>query len=166
MRRIPLTAVRACATLLLVGCQSTLASTLASDPPPPPAPSLSFEVAGPSQIDTQGSYSWEAIAFGGSGAYQYRWEVSRQPGQTAATATQRQLSLLVAETDGDLSLKVTVTSGDQVEPSHGSIPGHARRPSERGGRAVDAGWPSRSALDRPPVGSGCRTSADGAAPSC
>jgi hypothetical protein len=110
MRRIPLSAVRACATLLLVGCQSPGIS----DPPPPPVPPLSFEMAGPSQIDTPGSYSWEAFAFGGSGAFQYQWEVTRQPGQPATTATQRRLSLRVAQPEGDFSLKVTVTSGNQV----------------------------------------------------
>ena len=115
MRRIPLLAFSTSATLLLVGCQSPVAVPVHSTPPPPPAaPSLSFEIAGPSQIDTQGSYSWEAFAFGGSGAYQYRWEVTRQPGQPATTATQRKLSLLVAQPDGDFSVKVTVTSGNQI----------------------------------------------------
>jgi len=114
MRRFPLSALHAwtaCA-VLLVGCQSAVAPVQPT-PPPPPAQSLSFEISGPSQIDGSGSFSWEAIAFGGSGEYQYLWEVTRQAGQQIATSTGRKLSLVVTDTDGDLVLRLTVTSGDQ-----------------------------------------------------
>lgn len=120
MSRFPLVALRGCVTsaVLLVGCQSPVAPLQRQ---PPPTPSLSFEISGPSRIDANGSFSWQAIAFGGSGVYQYRWEVTRQAGTQAAATTQpytatveRQLSLLVTRPDGNMLLRVTVTSGNQV----------------------------------------------------
>jgi len=116
MGRFPLPALCACAScaVLLVGCQSPVAPV----PPPPPvqqAQSLSFEIAGPSQIDTNGLVTWEVFAFGGSGEYQYLWEVTGQAGQQIiTTATERKLSLLITQADGDMSVKVTVTSGNQT----------------------------------------------------
>lgn len=118
MRRFPLPALRACTTcaVLLVGCQSTVAPDQATPPPPPAQPSLSFQIGGPSRIDAKGPFSWEAFAFGGSGEYQYRWEVTRQAGQQPTTTTiERKLSLLVTHTDGDIGLRVTVTSGTQTK---------------------------------------------------
>ena len=122
MLRFPLHALRACTcAMLLVGCQSAVAPT---PPPPPPAPwlpSLSVEVSGPFRIDAIGSFSWEVFAFGGDGEYHYRWEVTRQAGQQLAaqqpipTTTGRTLSLLVTDTDGDLLLRLTVTSGRETQ---------------------------------------------------
>ena len=122
MRRFPLHALRACTcAMLLVGCQSAVAPT---PPPPPPAPwlpSLSVEVSGPFRIDAIGSFSWEVFAFGGDGEYHYRWEVTRQAGQQLAaqqpipTTTGRTLSLLVTDTDRDLLLTLTVTSGRETQ---------------------------------------------------
>src|SRR5213075_1777043 len=114
MRRFPLPALYACTTcaVLLIGCQSPVAPVQPTQPPP--EPSLSFEIGGPSRIDAGGSFSWEAIAFGGSGAYQYRWEVTRHAGQQLTTGSEQKLSLHVLETDGDLVLRLTVTSGDQT----------------------------------------------------
>jgi hypothetical protein len=114
MRRVPLPVLLACTTytVLLVGCQSTVAPKLST---PPASPALSFEIAGPSRIDANGPFSWDAIAFGGSGQYQYRWEVTRQAGQQPTTTTTgRKLSLVVTDTDGDMVLRLTVTSGDQT----------------------------------------------------
>ncbi len=114
MRRFPLPALHAwtaCA-VLLVGCESAVAPVQSTPPRPPVQQSLSFEISGPSRIDGNGSFSWEAFAFGGSGEYQYLWEVTRQ-GQPSTTASGRRLSLLVTDTDGDLVLRLTVTSGDQ-----------------------------------------------------
>ncbi len=123
MRRFPLHALRACTcAVLLVGCQSAVAPT---PPPPPPAPwlpSLSVEVSGPSRIDATGSFTWEVFAFGGDGEYHYRWEVTREAGQQSAptaqqstpTSIERTLSLLVTDADGDLLLKLTVTSGRET----------------------------------------------------
>jgi hypothetical protein len=114
MRRVPLFALTASVTsaVLLVGCQSAVAPVQPA-PPPPAEQSLSFQIAGPSQIDANGSFSWEAFAFGGSGQYQYLWEVTRQAGQQITTSTGRELSLLVTYPDGDLVLTLTVTSGSQ-----------------------------------------------------
>ncbi len=115
MRRVPLFSLCASITsaVLLVGCQSPVALP----PPPPSSPagqSLSFQISGPSQIDINGLVSWEVFAFGGSGDYQYLWEVTGQAGQQITTSTQRKLSLFITDGDGDLSLKLTVTSGNQT----------------------------------------------------
>jgi hypothetical protein len=115
MRRFPLPALCAYTTcaVLLIGCQSPVELP----PPrrsPPSAPSVSFEIAGPSRIDAGGSFTWVAFAFGGSGTYQYRWEVTRHGGQQLTTGSERSLSVHVLETDGDLVLRLTVTSGDQT----------------------------------------------------
>ena len=121
MHRFPLPALYACTACaaLLVGCQSPVAldQTTAPRPPAQPTqPTLSFEISGPSQIDTNGPFSWVAFAFGGSGQYQYRWEVTRQgEQQPSATTNERGLSLLVIDTDGDMVLRLTVTSGNQTK---------------------------------------------------
>jgi len=120
MPRFPLPALRACTTcaVLLVGCQSPVApvqSTAPRPPAQPTQPTLSFEISGPSQIDTNGPFSWVAFAFGGSGQYQYRWDVTRQAGQQPiTTSSERGLSLLVTDSDGDMVLRLTVTSGNQT----------------------------------------------------
>jgi hypothetical protein len=117
MRRLPLPALLACA-VLLVGCESPAAlhqATPSTPPRPPTEQSLSFEIAGPSQIDADGTFGWEAVAFGGSGQYQYRWDVTRQAGQQpTSTTTGRGLSLDVTDSDGDIVLRLTVTSGTQT----------------------------------------------------
>jgi len=114
MRRSPLLALHACTAVLLIGCQSPVAPVQLSPPArPQPSQSLSFEISGPSRIDTDGSFSWQAFAFGGSGGYQYRWEVTRQSGQQLIV-TERTLSLLVTADDGDIVLRLTVTSGGQT----------------------------------------------------
>jgi len=118
MRRFPLPALHACTAcaVLLIGCQSPVgpAQPTPQAPSTPSTPSVSFEIAGPSRIDVGGSFTWVAFAFGGSGAYQYRWEVTRHAGQQLTTGSERSLSLHVLETDGDLVLRLTVTSGDQT----------------------------------------------------
>src|SRR3989441_13270039 len=93
MRRLPLPALHAGITcaVLLVACQSPVELP----PPrqsPPPAPSVSFEIAGPSRIDAGGAFTWGAFAFGGSGAYQYRWEGKRHAGEQPTTGKERSLS--------------------------------------------------------------------------
>src|SRR2546428_13074574 len=92
MHRFPLPALSACAAsaALLLGCQSPVApvqSTATRPPAQPTQPGLSFEIAGPSRIETTGPFSWVAFAFGGSGQYQYRWEVTRQGEQQPTTTT-------------------------------------------------------------------------------
>jgi hypothetical protein len=117
MLRFPLVALRGCVTgaVLLIGCQSPVAPNLSTPPPPPAQSVLSVEIAGPSRIDASGRFGWEAYAFGGSGEYRYLWEVTRQAGQPSTPPTlQRKLSLVVTATDGNLVLKLTVTSGNQV----------------------------------------------------
>jgi VCBS repeat-containing protein len=122
MRRFPLPALCAYTTcaVLLVGCQSAVEPHQPA-PPPPSGQSLSFEISGPSQIDASGPFSWEAFAFGASGEYQYRWEVTRQAGQQLTTTAQRKLSLLVADTDGDLLLTLTVRSGNEIRVESFSV---------------------------------------------
>jgi len=113
MRRVQLNALFACTcAVLLVGCQSAVAPVQPAPPPAPPQ-SLSFEIGGPYQIDVSGAYSWEAFAFGGSGAYQYQWIVANEAGHLISTASEREVSLFVADTDGNLVLTLTVTSGNE-----------------------------------------------------
>ena len=109
MRRFPLPALAVVA--LLVGCQSTVEPVLAP-PAPPVQRTLSFQIAGPTRIDAKGSFTWEAIAFGGSGAYQYQWQVTSQAG-SQGNGTGRRLALIVTAADGDLLLSVRVSSGSQ-----------------------------------------------------
>jgi hypothetical protein len=112
MPRSPLSALCACTcAVLLAACQSSVAPTLL--PPPPPDQPISIEISGPSQINNEGSFSWEAIAFGGSGAYRYQWEVTRQ-GQPPTISIERTVSLRVTDVDGDMMLRLTVTSGSQA----------------------------------------------------
>ena len=112
MRRFPLHAYATCA-VLLIGCQSAdPISSVPSAPPPPSGQSLSLEISGPSQIDAKGSFSWEAFAFGGSGAYQYEWIVTSSAGEFIAGGTERELSLVVTG-NNDFLLTLTVSSGGQ-----------------------------------------------------
>jgi len=115
MHRFPLSPLGVCTTcvVLLVGCDSPVAPHQAA-PPPPPAPSLSFEITGPSRIDAEGSFNWNAFAFGGSGQYQYGWEVTRQAGKPLTrTSIGPRLSLLVTTGDGDLLVSLSVSSGNE-----------------------------------------------------
>ena len=117
MRRSPLSAFGVYATcfVLLVGCEAPVEPQQPVTPQPPPAQSsLSFEISGPSVIDTEGSFSWNAFAFGGSGAYQYQWDVTRQAGtRGTSTATGARLTVLVAAGDGDVVVSLRVTSGTE-----------------------------------------------------
>lgn len=122
MRRFPLPALLGCTicAVLLVGCGSPIgpyhATRSASADP-----TLSFQIGGPSRIDAAGLFSWEVFAlYGGSGVYQYQWEVTHLGGPQAATripagvTTEPRLSLLVSENGGNMLVRLTVTSGDQV----------------------------------------------------
>ena len=122
MRRFPLPALLGCTicAVLLVGCESPVAPVRPT-PPPPPDPTLSFEIGGPSRIDAAGVFSWQVFAlYGGSGVYQYQWEVTHLGGPQAATripagtTDERRLSLLVSENVGNMLVRLTVRSGDQV----------------------------------------------------
>src|SRR2546426_9623487 len=105
MRRLPLPALHAGITgaVLLVACQSPVELP----PPrqsPPPAPSVSFEIAGPSRIDAGGSFTSVAFAFGGSRASPYRWEATSHAGQQTTTPRERSVSLPAVEPDGERSV--------------------------------------------------------------
>ena len=120
MYRIPRLAVPVCATLFLLGCESPVAA-----PPPPPQPpppvQLSVEITGPSEIRAEGTYSWQAFAMGGSGAYQYQWDVTSHAGGAVRTMTGPKLTLHVLEADGDFSLTLTVTSGAAVRSDNRDV---------------------------------------------
>ncbi len=114
MRRLQLHALRACTTsaLVLVGCRSTFELGPST---PSQETALSVEIGGPSRIDTAGNVTWEGYAFGGSGTYQYRWDVTHQASQQSGTTTNgRRLSFVVSANDGDYLLNLTVTSGTQA----------------------------------------------------
>jgi hypothetical protein len=122
MRRFPLPALLGstiCA-VLLAGCGSPI-TAVGPTPPPPPDPTLSFQIGGPSRIDAAGVFSWEVFAlYGGSGVYQYQWDVTHLGGPQAATripagvTSEPRLSLLVSENVGNMLVRLTVTSGAQV----------------------------------------------------
>ena len=122
MRRFPLPALLGCTicAVLLVGCGSPVGPYHAT-PSASPDPTLSFQIGGPSQIDAAGVFSWQVFAlYGGSGVYQYQWDVTHLGGPQAATripagvTTEPRLSLLVSENVGNMLVRLTVTSGDQV----------------------------------------------------
>jgi hypothetical protein len=115
MRHIPLLAFCACATVLLVGCDYPTAPVHPT--PDQPLPPVSVEIYGPLRVDSNGVYTWGAIAFCGSGTYHYQWEVTSQAGTQPTRATQQQVEFSVAQADGDIGLKLTVRSGDQGETS-------------------------------------------------
>lgn len=110
MYRIPRLAVAGCATLFLLGCESPIPPQHSITEPASPA-LLTVEIIGPSQINAEGTYSWEAFVYGGSGAYQYQWDVTRHASGAVTTVTQRNVTLHVVRSDGDFSLKLTLTSG-------------------------------------------------------
>src|SRR2546427_11837194 len=103
MRRLPLPALHAGITcaVLLVACQSPVELP----PPrqsPPPAPSVSFEIAGPSRIDAGGAFPRVAFALGGSGAHQYRGGGTRPAGPPPPTRREASVSAPLVGTPGGL----------------------------------------------------------------
>src|SRR2546428_12886120 len=113
MRRLPLPALHAGITcaVLLVACQSPVELP----PPrqsPPPAPSVSFEIAGPSRIDAGGSFTWGAFAFGGPRGYQYPGGGKRPAGEPPATPKGRSVSPPLLGNDGGPAVGVTGGSGN------------------------------------------------------
>ncbi len=71
---------------------------------------LSVTIQGPQIIETQGSYSWEAMPTGGASPYSYQWQYC-SPG-CSNVGTAKTYSRYVASGDDDFTLKVTVTSSD------------------------------------------------------
>ncbi|HEX8275353.1 MAG TPA: S8 family serine peptidase [Longimicrobiaceae bacterium] len=82
-------------------------------------PPVGANITGPASIGTAGTYTWQANASGGDGAYAYTWEYRVQGGTWSTVGTGSSYSLGVAVTDPDFELRVTVTSaGQTVSDTH------------------------------------------------
>ncbi len=75
---------------------------------------LEVSISGPTYIDVEGSYTWEAMPSNGDGSYVYQWSVYwYNLGTWQTLGTGKTQSLYIAESDGDFEIKVTVTSAGQ-----------------------------------------------------
>lgn len=75
---------------------------------------LDVSISGPTWIDTEGTYTWEAMPSGGDGSYTYQWSVYwHEWGSWQTLGTGKTQSLYVTEADGDFDIKVAVTSAGQ-----------------------------------------------------
>lgn len=76
---------------------------------------LSVAISGPEVIETDGSYSWEAIHSGGLPPYAYQWKYCVSGCQYVGIG--KTYSRYVAVGDPDFTLEVTVTSSDSQSKS-------------------------------------------------
>lgn len=77
---------------------------------------ISVYIDGPFHVNTEGTYTWEAIASGGNGTFTYRWEALwTNTGTREALGTERTQSLYLTAESGDVELNVWVKSGDIEE---------------------------------------------------
>jgi hypothetical protein len=92
-------------------------TTETSEPLPQPEPSLSVSIDGPTYIDTEGTYTWEAVVSGGTGGYTYTWTYCPEGGSCSQVGTAKTYSRFVGSGDPSFSLDVDVTSGDGITGS-------------------------------------------------
>jgi hypothetical protein len=79
----------------------------------PPSNPLSVNISGPTYIETEGAYTWEAIPDGGDGTYAYTWEFSSDGSSWATVSSSKTYSTYVSEADEpSFYLRVIVESGD------------------------------------------------------
>ncbi len=121
----------AIALILSLGCrpEAITGSTLPGpvNPPVATAALLSVELSGQPTIQREGTYFYEARASGGSGKYEFRWEVSSGPVAAAVrTETPDPVTyvipdgyymLRVRRGDGDWVVRVTVIAGTEQATS-------------------------------------------------
>ena len=112
---------------LSLACRPEAAVGIVTPPPPPPPleslQPLAVEVYGVSRVLRPGTYFYQATASGGSGEYQFRWEVSSgpvaaavrtEPPETVTYVTPDGYYMLhIGSGDGDLMVRVTVTAGSE-----------------------------------------------------
>ena len=70
---------------------------------------LSVTVDGPTHVENEGYYTYEAFPTGGGGNYTYEWEVKIQ-GLFTPLGTGKTQSYYIAEGTGEIFMYVTVTS--------------------------------------------------------
>lgn len=115
---------------LSLACRESTGIVPPAPPPPPVEPvlPLTVELSGQLKIERAGAYFYHARASGGSGEYQFGWEVSSGPVAAAMRTTEPEpvtyvipdgyYMLHVSRGDGDLIVKVVVTAGsEQVSKS-------------------------------------------------
>jgi subtilisin len=80
---------------------------------------LSVFIDGETYITSPDEYEWEAFPSGGDGQYEYQWAVRyvEHGGGWGNLGTERTQKLNVAQGDGDIELRVTVTSGGETTQS-------------------------------------------------
>ena len=66
--------------------------------------------SGPSEITSEGTYTWTATPSAGTGSYNYQWEADYASGPVYLGTGSSQ-SLAVSAADGDFTIKVSVNSG-------------------------------------------------------
>jgi hypothetical protein len=94
--------------------RATIDGVSASAPVNVTEPSLTAYIQGPDDIWFPGTYTWEAMPFGGSGNYTYRWEITydRYPGMWSSFGDEKTVSTRVEDNYmGSFSVRVTVMSG-------------------------------------------------------
>ncbi len=77
---------------------------------------LSVYIEGETYVRDPGLYRYEAVPSGGNGSYTYQWEI-RYPdigGGWGKLGTSKTQDLNIAEGDGDIELRVTVTSAGEA----------------------------------------------------
>jgi hypothetical protein len=72
------------------------------------------DISGPSYIDVQDTYTWEAMPVDGDGSYSYQWYVYwYNTGSWQTLGTSKTQSLAIMQEDGDFDMRVDVVSGDE-----------------------------------------------------
>lgn len=117
--------------ILSLGCRpEAITGSTPPDPAVPPVTSvalLAVELSGQPKIQREGTYFYQARPSGGSGKYEFRWDVSSGPVATAVRTgipdavtyaiPDGYYMLRVRRGDGDLVVRVTVTAGDEQATS-------------------------------------------------
>lgn len=81
---------------------------------PPPPPPLSVWISGLGSVCDTGYYVWEAMPSGGTGEYEYQWEEYVMGGMIT-WGNEKTQGLYLDPQDGDIQLRVIVTSGSEVQ---------------------------------------------------
>lgn len=72
--------------------------------------SVSGTISGPTEITSEGTYSWQVAAAGGRGSYTYSWHKRTGNGSWRSIGSTSQISLWVAEGSSSFELRATVGS--------------------------------------------------------
>ncbi len=75
-------------------------------------PRLSVTIQGPSRIESEGTYSWDASVSGGISPYTFNWKYCPDGGSCSDVGTSSSYSRTVWNGDPDFILVVTVTASD------------------------------------------------------